>query len=126
MKVAGDEVVADGNGGEENGESIPRRAGAGAFGSAGAGFISSRYAAASREAKLDEQSVLDVAADAAGATVVAALMPAEPSTPFEGADCAVADNASPNTVLNAAHRSAECCFQEVFTKFPQGSFQIPA
>ena len=62
---------AEGNGGEENGESIARRADAGAFGSAGAGFMSSRYAAASRLKKFDEQSLLDPAAtvDAAGSAV---------------------------------------------------------
>ena len=57
---------AEGNGGEENGESIARRAGAAAFGSAGGGFISSRYAAARREPKPCEQSLLDAAAGAAG------------------------------------------------------------
>src|SRR5262249_12895976 len=60
---------ADGNGGDENGDSIARRAGAGAFGSAGAGFASSRYAAARRPKKPFEQSSLAAAsaAQASGA-----------------------------------------------------------
>src|SRR6187402_1719362 len=66
---------AEGNGGDANGEGIARRAGAGAFGSAGAGSASSRYAAASRLKMPEEQSPLDPDAGVAAVAAVATLSP---------------------------------------------------